>query len=193
MVRRKTQYRHEQETGGRYYNVYNPSEGAIIALANYNPKTPEEAPEVKPRLPPLKQWSDVTFLEWESETTSDQIRGLRYIFRLNVENVQTRQAISRALYIHSHTPLPVGDEAPDLSYPPKWYPGSWPGVTFSTDTNEGQALLASPNAAGTAWLLIQHKAQFLGRSISKIQIFEDGDHLPGEAGSICMLLHIVDS
>ena len=46
---------------------------------------------------------------------------------------------------------------------------------------------------GAAWMLIQHKNFFLGKTIMNIEIFEDDDTYSGGGGGICMLLSIDDS
>jgi hypothetical protein len=47
----------------------------------------------------------------------------------------------------------------------------WPGTTFDMECEEGRAILGTPNGAGTAWLLIQHKKQLGDRRIEKVTIF----------------------
>lgn len=49
-------------------------------------------------------------------------------------------------------------------------PVKWPGLTFGLDTEEGQALLATPNGVATAWLLID-RARQLGRRIPMVTVF----------------------
>ncbi|KAI9695499.1 MAG: hypothetical protein M1820_008601 [Bogoriella megaspora] len=195
-------------TTGRYLNIYNPTLGTIFALQNYSPLHPENPPSSSSDAlipPPLKQWSDVTYLEYARQaTSSSQLTNLRYIFRNKIDNLATRQAISRALRIHSNIPISFssdtnngedssssnGDNDDDGT--PRWYPGPWPGVTFDTDTDEGKALLATPNVGGVAWLLIQHKEVWKGRTVREIQVFEDEDTWAGGGGGICMLVRVVE-
>lgn len=56
----------------------------------------------------------------------------------------------------------------------------WPGLSFGMDSDEGKALLGTPNGIGTARLLIDRAAQ-LGRRELKVYMFARHD------GKYCML------
>jgi hypothetical protein len=51
---------------------------------------------------------------------------------------------------------------------------AWPGVTFDIESEEGKAILGTPNGAGTAWLLIQRKRELGRRRIEKVTVFHAG-------------------
>jgi hypothetical protein len=46
-------------------------------------------------------------------------------------------------------------------------------VEFSMESEEGKALLASPNGAGMAWLLIMHKGVLGRKTVGKVIVFAD--------------------
>lgn len=88
-------------TKGKYYEVYNPAQGAIIAYRNYGPGYVVEnnAAWGDAALPDLKNWSDVVFLTWLSLTVGNeaQRKGLKIVVRVNVMNEDTRDVIEEAL------------------------------------------------------------------------------------------------
>ena len=88
-------------TKGKYYEVYNPSQGAIVAYRNYGPSYVVQNNDARgdAQLPGLRNWSDVVFLTWLSLTVGNegQRSQLRLIVRLNVMNEDTRDVIEEAL------------------------------------------------------------------------------------------------
>lgn len=80
-----------QPTNAKYFEVYNPVQGAIIAYRNYSPA---KYAELDPNwgdapLPALKQWSDVVFLSWADITTEAERRNLKFAIRSSVQNQDT--------------------------------------------------------------------------------------------------------
>ncbi|KAH7400637.1 hypothetical protein DE146DRAFT_781153 [Phaeosphaeria sp. MPI-PUGE-AT-0046c] len=61
----------------------------------------------------------------------------------------------------------------------------WPGITFKTDTAEGEALLGTPNGSGVAYMLIEHGEALGHKQVERIFVF---DH----DGLLMLLFHIVD-
>ncbi|KAF2433029.1 hypothetical protein EJ08DRAFT_732083 [Tothia fuscella] len=111
--------------------------------------------------PRLKQWSDVTFLEWYyNQIRSNQQDGLASIAAPKFIIIPKITSDLSQVIIES-----VLDRA-DHYYDP------WPGVTFSTSTEYSQALLACPNSKAVAFFLATHKRQFGEKYISEITIFE---------------------
>lgn len=49
---------------------------------------------------------------------------------------------------------------------------AWPGVSFDTGTDEGHALLGSPNGAAFAYFLMQHKRELGMKTIQRITVFK---------------------
>lgn len=80
-------------TGAKFLNAINYDSGVIIAEDNYGPifmNTLQPRPKAKDRIVPLRQWSDVIFLQWR-ETVRTQTGGLATLRR--VEHV-LRDAIA---------------------------------------------------------------------------------------------------
>lgn len=49
----------------------------------------------------------------------------------------------------------------------------FPGVDFGMDTDEGKALLGTPNGVGIAWLMINHKDFFAGKTVQSVKMYSD--------------------
>jgi hypothetical protein len=47
----------------------------------------------------------------------------------------------------------------------------WPGLTFTMETDEGKALLGTPNGSGIAWLLVQHRKYLSHKAVEKVQLW----------------------
>jgi hypothetical protein len=62
---------------------------------------------------------------------------------------------------------------------------SWPGREYHADSEEGRALLGTPNASSDAYMLIQHKKHLGHKTVNKITVFLSGIKL-------MLLLHIVN-
>ena len=87
-------------TNAYFVNFANPRQGALIAHSNKNPTAmnlnnlddPIEAPD---QIIPLKQWSDVVFLEWREACRISRggeeanMGKLEHVFRENIINTET--------------------------------------------------------------------------------------------------------
>ena len=62
----------------------------------------------------------------------------------------------------------------------------WPGLTFSIESDEGLALLGTPNGRGVAWLLKQHE-ELSGKRASKVTVWCDVEKVPLKPS---MLFHL---
>ena len=104
-------------------------------------------------LPDVKTWSDVTFVEWQSQAqaSGQDIKGLKYVIRYHVVNTDTIQIIDRAAGDESHI--------------------EWPGVTMPMSDEKGQAVLGTPNGAGIAYLLATHKAQLGQKTVESVLVW----------------------
>jgi hypothetical protein len=96
-----------------------------------------------------------------------------YVIRSPIENTETEALIKQAL---DRVGKPLGP---------------WPGVVFDMNTDEGQALLGSPNGLGVGYLLIQHKNSLGMKTISKVTVFQDEGKLPWPRFP-SMVFHVVD-
>lgn len=105
---------------------------------------------------PLGHYSDITFLEWE-HLAGDKTNGLQYIFRNNIINRQTKNAIFQALANSGVEDGPV----------------AWPGHKFDMQSKEGKAILGTPNGNGIAWILFSHRAQLGWKTVKSVVVFEN--------------------
>lgn len=112
------------------------SEGLFIAYDILSPSAMVQARDNK-AIPPLHRWSDVAFLQWleVANGKSTNPADLKYIMMRSVVNRQTLNVVFAAL---SRT----GNQLDD-----------YPGSTFATNTDEGKALLGTPNGKQRFFLL----------------------------------------
>ena len=84
----------------------------------------------------------MVFVEWQSQARARgvDIRGLNYVFRMEMSNEDTIEVIRRIL---------------------GGFYGPWPGVEVPMTDAAGLAVLGTPNGRGVAWLLATHKEQYL--------------------------------
>lgn len=161
----------------------NVTDGIIFALSAYSPSADAAPSEGMPlisvgsddnELPAMRFWSDIAFLHW-SHSVPNQVAmtGLKHVFQCSVQNPQTEEVISRIL----------NNRGQHLT--------AWPGITVDTNTEEGQALLGSPNGSGAAFLLIQHKRQLGHKVVDRITIFWDEQPVYVQRWP-SLLLHIRD-
>jgi hypothetical protein len=85
-----------------FKNAY--SRSAIAAWNNKSP--PNTGPAQNPKVDgttnpfaPLKQWSDVTFLEYQQQRGSDLtcLKGLKGVLRYQISNTYTRNVVTKFL------------------------------------------------------------------------------------------------
>ncbi|KAI9694029.1 MAG: hypothetical protein M1822_003300 [Bathelium mastoideum] len=176
---------------GNFENSFNPEDGVLICHLNFQPKTqvyagPQLGVVPLPRHEP-KHWSDLIFLQWEHFARQEKydVRNLRYVFRSRIANDQTQRVIERAV-IRARTNISSMPQASVSSSP-----GIWPGLAFATDSEEGKALLATPNAAGIARGMIDRPKIYHDMVVRAIQVFVD-EPPENTIPKVCMLIHIVD-
>lgn len=86
--------------------------------------------------PDLSRLSDIYFLIWQQMANGKELKNIKYFMRFHIQNSES---------------IKVAKEACNQDIP------EWPGKPFEMDTDEGQAILATPNGGGVAWFLIHHK------------------------------------
>ncbi|KAF2870565.1 hypothetical protein BDV95DRAFT_63525 [Massariosphaeria phaeospora] len=127
------------------------SSGVIFALWLESPyKAARKAWKKEPaidELPRLQMSSDLLWAAYEPYSGS----RLRHVMSCDINNEETRAIMFRAL----------GNKAPT----------TWPGTSFDINSDEGLALLGSPNGYGFAYLLIQRKAELGNRCITRATVF----------------------
>ncbi|KAI7331134.1 hypothetical protein KC315_g5313 [Hortaea werneckii] len=161
-----------QPTGGRYNNIY--CKEIIIGDFNFGPDTMggrKSPPMVGTEIVPLKQWSDVTFLQYQEYCKQQStiqspveacLKHLRGILRANVVSAKTRRIADEALQ-KSGKVLANWDKR----------------ATWTIDEEAAQALLATPNGQGVAWFLAQHKAQLGRKIVTEVSMFSKPEGLSG--------------
>jgi hypothetical protein len=154
----------QQAAHTQLIQLCNHKDGVLIAHSNHS--APHVARLQDPEtltFPSLHHWSDITYLQWL--TTSTFVPGetpavtlspapIKYIFRLSIHNVKTYSVLNKIMRKNGRSTY-----------------DAWPGVTFDIESEEGKAILGTPNGAGTAWLLIQHRRQLRPRKIEKVTVF----------------------
>ena len=76
---------------------------------------------------------------WETHA-GNQASQLEYIFRHTIDTVETVNVIEHIVALSGGGAL-----------------GGYPGITRSLNTDDGLALLGTPNAKGPAWMLYDHR------------------------------------
>jgi hypothetical protein len=69
----------------------------------------------------------------------------------------------------------------------------YPGETFDMDSEQGKAILGTPNGAGVAWLLIQRKRELGHATVKDVTVF--CAHYEGMSAGDCpsLLLRIAET
>ncbi|KAI5368086.1 hypothetical protein Slin15195_G032200 [Septoria linicola] len=167
-------------TGAKFLNTINYDSGVIIAEDNYGPvfmNTLQPRPKAKDRIVPLRQWSDVIFLQWR-ETARTQTGGLSSLRR--IEHV-LRDAIANQETIELMRSM-IGKEKLDDG-------DQWPGFHYRYPDAKLKAAVGSPNGNGIAWLVAQHKAEIGMKLIDQVNIFNCGSAKP----KWCLYFHLSDA
>lgn len=108
-----------------------------------------------PLIPAIKRLSDMSFIVWKAMQTAAEVPPSppKYFIRTGVTNEDTRSIFGE-----------LGGFVP------------WPGWTRKPGQYGFDALLGTPNIAGVAWFLAQHKQYFGVKEIISIQAFATGDY-----------------
>jgi len=129
----------------------------LLAYENYGPRYMRHfffGHDRYSPLPKLQHWSDIAYLQWcEAAQRCSEPPALQFVIRYSVRNETTNLIVNRAL-------RDVGRQGEP-----------WPGVVFTMDTDQGRAILGSPNGSGVARLLSQHKVQFFQKTVSEVRVF----------------------
>ncbi|KAL8994778.1 MAG: hypothetical protein Q9169_005340 [Polycauliona sp. 2 TL-2023] len=164
----------DKPTNAESQGLYHPKQQLAMSAVSYsaaqrildrNKKKPLSKAERDALLPTISRLSDLIWLAWT--TVSSKPEKLRYLARDNIDNENT-QAVMKYLFLR--------DKGQANSV-------VWPGLSYDGNSDEGKALLATPNGRATAWLLIDHGQRMEWRLKSrqlKVYIFS-------YAGKYCML------
>jgi hypothetical protein len=149
-----------------FLQVVNPVCGMLVAQDNLSPLEAYRSENFEEfDLPDLRFWSDVAFLQWKSQASEDS--ELKHVLRYNVTNYTTNFVVEAINEANCCKTLP------------------WPGVDYDVASEEGKALLGTPNGSSTAYMLVQHKQQLGNKTVDKITVFEHSREL-------MLLFHVVD-
>jgi hypothetical protein len=110
------------------------------------------------QLPAVSKWSDVIFVEWQHETRRRPlgVGELKWIFRYNIVNPTTRAVAVEALRRDGSRRT------------------GWPGVSFHACSENGEAIIGTPNGRGIVWLLATHKQQFGAKTVESVRVWLTG-------------------
>ncbi|KAI4279924.1 MAG: hypothetical protein L6R38_004864 [Xanthoria sp. 2 TBL-2021] len=161
----------QNPTGASYQQYYVPSHNAMLAKYVESPTyrlTSKHVPaqNIPNLIPPLHRLSDLSWYTY-SKLASNPGR-LRYIGHHFISNDDTKAIFDRILQTAYKT------NTPNVA---------WPGFLASVNSDEGKALLATPNGVGVAWLMIE-RAAALGRRRPVVRIWNAN-------GFRCMLWDLV--
>lgn len=159
---------HHDATVARFCNLWNVHDGIIFVTDQVSPAGargpnnahmwPQGNVPVGP-LPALKNWSDVTYLQWVElcRVNGIPIKLLNRVVYCNI----TEPTTVRLLEAYCNTGKG---------------PCDYPGRMFTPGDNEFYGLLATANAKGLVYLLAQHKgASELGhKTITGVQVLKGG-------------------
>ncbi|KAF1915787.1 hypothetical protein BDU57DRAFT_450258 [Ampelomyces quisqualis] len=138
-----------------FINLLSPVQGAMQLWNNPNPS--------KDDLPAIRSSSDIAWGLWNRAVNGENmnVQKITKFMSLTVTNDETEEIIYEAL----------GRWKPPPGQPRLEDPVAWPGTTFDTTSEEGQALLGSNNGIAVGYFLAQHKRQLGQKYIPKITIF----------------------
>ncbi|KAF5627856.1 hypothetical protein F25303_10608 [Fusarium sp. NRRL 25303] len=184
-----------KDTGAYFRNSFAVNPGVIIADVNYAVSATGNDDGKKP-VTHVKKWSDATWMQWDRVCTEadGDVKDLKYFIRSKIANYATLEIILRAILSrHERNPRRNKNTI-----------GTWKNkITFTSakDKEEFPAILGSPNGAGAAFMLINHKKRLGVKTIKRIDVFvpegsfevtetEVGEN--HEQWNVMMLMYIVN-
>lgn len=170
----KIEYQHLKETKGSDGQTYYPSgayyrslfsEGAIAALDSKSPwsagrdRYPRVDGTVNP-YPPLKQWSDETFVVYKDICKSDpaKMTKLKGVLRHGITNDAAKKAFRELLN-------------KDGGLDEEGIPKPWPGTLYKLADDGFHVALGLPNGKGVAYLLATNREALGWKEVYQIRIF----------------------
>ncbi|KAF7192821.1 hypothetical protein HII31_05869 [Pseudocercospora fuligena] len=155
------------KTDAYYKQYFEPDSGVIFALQNYGPEQmgmTKIPPVPRFRLPALRHWSDVVFLEWMARTENDLTArtGLQKVVRCEISTPSTIKIIQQILQDMKH------DQNQPITYESRI---SVRRPTGKQSNDAFYALLGTQNGFGVAYLLSQHKLSLGLKFIGSIDIW----------------------
>ncbi|KAH6644834.1 hypothetical protein C7974DRAFT_420258 [Boeremia exigua] len=124
------------------------------------------------KLPRLRAFSDILWAYWAR--ANPDVTNIRFFFMLGISNDETNQLIARCLH----------NAGKELS--------EWPGVEFGADTEEGHALIGSPNGAAFAYFLLQRKGVLGRKRVERVTVFRAETEDEVMFVDPCLVFHVGD-
>ncbi|KAJ4372914.1 hypothetical protein N0V83_003205 [Neocucurbitaria cava] len=155
--------------GGAIFNFYLESPKFAASSLWYNSRKDADPGD----LPQLRALSDILWGYWNRDNPN--IKNIRYFFMIGIANPTTNQLIASILH----------NAGRELS--------EWPGASFATATDEGHALLGSPNGAAFAYFLMQHKAELGYKIITKVTVFQPDTDDPVDIVDPSLVFHVEEA
>jgi len=173
----RSNLKHTEKTTGADGQVYYPTQayyenwycvGAIVADENESPWKARPAladnpvdGKTKP-FPPLRQWSDAVFLEYQDVCGGDvtKMKTLQGVLRNTVMNKPTLRVLRN--YLGTQNQLRVN-----------MFPQDWPGTVYKLGDKGFEVAMGIPGGKGVAYLLATHCAQLGWKEVYQVQIFAD--------------------
>ncbi|KAJ4347557.1 Mitochondrial import inner membrane translocase subunit tim8 [Ascochyta clinopodiicola] len=116
-------------------------------------------------LPKLRQLSDISWAFWRrAHPDGANLDNINKFLVHDIVNDDTLRLIGLALKTYR---VPEGQQR--YNFLPKW-----PGLTFSIETEEGKAMLGSPNGIAAGYFVAQHKTQLqANKYVYQVTVWKD--------------------
>ncbi|KAF2021620.1 hypothetical protein BU24DRAFT_488006 [Aaosphaeria arxii CBS 175.79] len=149
-------------TGANFILAMDPTQGVLVGLSRYGPiheGKDRNPPIANHELPLLRSASDIM---WGAYKLPSGSMNIRWLVSATITNKATTSIIKRVLDMRHASLMP------------------WPGLYIRFDSEEGRALLGTPNAQGFGYLLIQRKEELGKKFIFAVRVFHTSspDPLP---------------
>ncbi|KAK5157423.1 hypothetical protein LTS14_004188 [Recurvomyces mirabilis] len=190
---------HYKPTMGYFLGIYWPESGIIHAQRSVSPATIAKGTAIDDTrlingfknagggtVVPLATQADVMFLEWQHQCAKsgheNAARNLRLFFRGPVQNDVAQGIILQALR----------NKGSETGAPP-WSKR----VQFDIDSQDGQAILGSPNGQSVAYFLSQHRQQLGWKVVKSVEVFDNPESTVmnerfWDSQSLCLVFSISD-
>ncbi|KAJ5211727.1 uncharacterized protein N7498_003373 [Penicillium cinerascens] len=148
---------------GIFGNMIDTSSGTIVADLNRSPLSMNYQAVTLSNFCPIRQWSDAVYTQWLA-AEAEESTSLNRIVRAGITNTATQEFVIQALQNKGTvTEIPTWDANNQLT------------LTRADDGDFFAAILGSPNGAGCAYLLAQHKAQLGIKQLTSVSVWMSGN------------------
>ncbi|KAJ5885180.1 hypothetical protein N7495_009690 [Penicillium taxi] len=148
---------------GIFGNMIDISSGTIVADLNRSPLSMNYPEVTLSIICPIRQWSDAVYTQWLAAGAVEST-SLNQIVRAGINNAATQEFVIQALRKQG-----------SVTEIPTWNVDSQLTLTRVDDGDFFAAILGSPNGAGCAYLLAQHKAELGIKQLTSVSIWMSGN------------------